>query len=92
MNRCEWTTLTAGSRCVYCGRLLKRDYDRMPTADCTRHSALGDATAQLLSGLGVTKDRVGGVLSRFGLPPDCGCAARQEWLNKVTDWWRSNAL
>ena len=52
---------------------------------------LGDYTEQLLSSFGVTKDRYAAAKAAVGLPPQCGCAERQEQLNewgrRVAAWW-----
>jgi hypothetical protein len=48
---------------------------------------LGDAVESVLAGIGITPDRYAAAKEFFGLPPNCGCAARKEWLNKVSDWW-----
>jgi hypothetical protein len=47
---------------------------------------LGDYTEQLLSSLGVTKDRYSAAKELFGLAPTCDCQVRKEWLNKVGAW------
>lgn len=39
---------------------------------------LGDMTADALSAVGITKERV-----TYWIGRDCGCDARQEWLNQV---------
>ena len=43
----------------------------------------------LLKRVGITEDRYQTAKQMFGLAPTCGCAERKEWLNRVTDWWRS---
>lgn len=48
---------------------------------------LGDTLESLLSGIGVTKERYIEAKALFGLPPNCACEARKQWLNKVSDWW-----
>jgi len=50
---------------------------------------LGDYTESLLQSIGVTKERYQAAKQIFGLSPDCSCDARREWLNRVSDWWRS---
>jgi hypothetical protein len=47
---------------------------------------LGDYTEQLLSSIGVTKDRYAAAKELFGLAPTCNCETRKEWLNKVGAW------
>lgn len=53
---------------------------------------LGDYTEQLLAKIGVNKDRYAAAKAAVGLPPECGCAERQEQLNewgrRVTAWWQ----
>lgn len=55
----------------------------------TQPTGLGDWTEQMLSSIGVTKERYISAKEKFGLAPTCDCDARKEWLNKVSDWWRS---
>lgn len=52
---------------------------------------LGDDVKQLLASIGITKRRYRQVKKLFGRPPDCNCDSRQQWLNKVSDWWRGEA-
>jgi len=47
---------------------------------------MGDRLEQWLTKHGITKERYVEVKKLFGLPPTCGCAKRQEWLNKVGRW------
>lgn len=47
---------------------------------------LGDYTEQLLSTIGVTKDRYAAAKELFGLAPTCNCETRKAWLNKVGAW------
>lgn len=49
---------------------------------------LGDWTEQILSSVGITKDRYKAAKELFGLAPTCSCESRQAYLNKVSDWWR----
>lgn len=51
---------------------------------------LGDWTENLLSSVGVTKEWYLAAKEKFDLAPTCGCDARKEWLNAVSDWWRGN--
>jgi len=46
----------------------------------------GDNLEKALKKLGITSERYIEVKKIFGLPPNCGCAARREWLNKVGHW------
>lgn len=87
---CEWQTLTEGSVCSHpgCRNKLRRDYERAPVCECKgRQVGLGDWAESQLKKLGITKDLFGQITGAFGLP--CGCDARQEWLNSVSDWWRA---
>ncbi len=34
MNYCEWPNLTAGSRCINCGYMLRMDYAKPPIKRC----------------------------------------------------------
>lgn len=49
---------------------------------------LGDRVESLLASVGITKDRWLEAKKIVGLPPTCGCQSRQEYLNKVSAWWR----
>ncbi len=51
---------------------------------------LGDYVRDLLSMVGITKEWYMSIKAGFGLPPNCDCDARREWLNRVSDWWRGN--
>jgi hypothetical protein len=90
---CAWITNQRGQSCIYgCGTTLKRDYDERPFCVCKGATQeqpvrLGDAVESVLAGIGITPDRYAAAKEFFGLPPNCGCAARKEWLNKVSDWW-----
>jgi hypothetical protein len=93
---CAWITNQRGQTCIYgCGYALKRDYDERPVRVCTAapqqppipNVGLGDAVESLLASIGVTQDRYKAAKELFGLPPNCGCTLRKEWLNKVSDWW-----
>ncbi len=44
---------------------------------------LGDWAEAGLKSLGITKERYRVIKEEFGLPPECDCDARKEWLNKV---------
>lgn len=52
---------------------------------------LGDKVEAMLTAIGITKSRYKQVKKKFGLPPECQCDAVQEWLNRVSDWWRGEA-
>jgi hypothetical protein len=51
-------------------------------SDTARPRGLGDMVAAGLDAIGVTKERAQAVASAFGVS-DCGCAARQEALNRA---------
>ena len=48
---------------------------------------LGDRTEAALKAIGVTEERYKEVKKLFGLPPDCNCQARKDFLNRVSEWW-----
>lgn len=48
----------------------------------------GDRVAMWLTKHGITEERYKEIKETFGLPPTCDCCARQEWLNRVGDWWK----
>ncbi len=91
---CQWHTLTKGSKCVGCGRVLPRDYEREPVASCGEpqnlppREGLGDQTERLLESMGITQDRYVAAKELFGFAPLCDCPKRKAWLNTVSDWWR----
>lgn len=62
-------------RCVACGaaRVNERQICRSMTP------GLGDRVAAVLSAAGITS----GAVSAFLGVDDCGCAARQKWLNEA---------
>ncbi len=67
-----WTALKeSGLKCANCGE---------------GNPGLGDYTEQLLSSIGVTKDRYRAAKELFGLAPTCNCESRQQWLNTVGAW------
>jgi hypothetical protein len=45
----------------------------------------GDALEDFLTSYGLTKEWYIGFKKEHGLPPNCSCEARQEWLNKTAD-------
>ena len=63
---------------------------RHHTPDGTKpiREGLGDWTERHLQSIGVTKERYKAAKELFGLAPTCGCDARKQWLNSVSDWWR----
>lgn len=51
---------------------------------------LGDFTAQQLASIGVTKKWYAEARAKFNLAPECNCQSRQDWLNRVEEWWKAN--
>jgi hypothetical protein len=43
----------------------------------------GDKVEAALKALGITENRYQEVKRLFGLPPNCNCKKRKDWLNKV---------
>ena len=46
-------------------------------------SGFGDDLAQYLKELGIDESRYKEIKEKFGLPPECWCAGRRAWFNKV---------
>jgi hypothetical protein len=63
-----------------CSKCSRKVSSRSVKATC--RPGLGDMVASTLDAVGVTKDRVQAVASAVGIS-DCGCAKRQEFLNRV---------
>jgi len=55
-------------------------------------SAWGDRLHDWLEQHGITEERYKLAKQKFGLPPKCNCAARQEWLNRVGAWFAGQEL
>lgn len=76
--KCDYDQATL--TCRICGHVAKR----LPThRRCTRgvrfrKVALGDAVESMLTRCGITKELV----QRLTRTTDCGCKARQRWLNQ----------
>ena len=85
---CLWPELTKGTPCAICGFPLPANYDETPIKPC-KGVRLGDWTERLLASVGVTKERYIAAKDLFGFAPECSCDDRQEWLNRVSAWWRS---
>ena len=67
--------------CSRCGRRVR--VRRLPVnTECAAAPGLGDRVASALDAVGITKERVSAVAAVVGIE-DCGCAERQEWLNRV---------
>ena len=47
---------------------------------------------KFLNGIGITEDRYREVKQAIGLPPNCSCKARAEWMNKVWKWAWSQGM
>lgn len=65
--------------CAGCGTRREPPY---PVRRC--RPGLGDRVAAGLEAVGITKARATAVASAIGLA-DCGCLARQHWLNQAGD-------
>lgn len=76
MTLCDCYRSDSAWVCKSCGRKFALT-ESMPRATC-RGAGLGDIVAAGLSAVGITKDRVSRLVSG-----DCGCAKRQEALNKL---------
>jgi hypothetical protein len=89
---CAFSNLTKGARCIHpgCGVRLPCDLETAPVVTCKGRAGLGDALASVLSGIGITQERYSEVKEMFGLPPGCSCLERQEWLNRVGEWWKES--
>jgi hypothetical protein len=76
MNLCNFEN----NVCVTCGRakLNKRQACGRWAVNQKPRPGLGDMVAAGLSAVGITKDRVSAVVGG-----DCGCAERQDWLNRL---------
>ena len=76
-------------RCIQCGVTRRGERGRRCDAVPLDISpGLGDYTESLLKSIGITQARYVAAKQLFGLAPTCGCDARKEWLNRVSDWWR----
>lgn len=64
--------------CSACGRIVRLDSDKPPTAVCRGPRGLGDMVADGLAAVGITKERVTKAVGR-----DCGCSKRQAALNAI---------
>lgn len=77
-------------KCSKCNRT----FTHVDGSECSvseDNPGLGDRVELLLSSLGVTEESYAAAKAKFGLPPNCGCAARKRWLNKVSEWWRGQS-
>lgn len=80
---CEFESLTKGTPCSHgCGRVLALDIADDPHAECRPKPGLGDRVASLLARCGLTKTRYRRWKVRWGLADACGCAERQEAINR----------
>lgn len=65
------------------GQTPKEGVEKKPP----KKSAWGDRLHEWLESHGITEERYKLAKQKFGLPPKCNCAARQEWLNRVGAWF-----
>jgi len=74
----------ASLRCRVCGAAVSAPHVRRNcgTPPAMPAAGLGDMVAAGLDAIGITKERAQAVASAFGVS-DCGCAARQEALNRA---------
>lgn len=77
-----------GNPCKRCGAPTRDGYRRV-CGQSPSQPGLGDYTEAMLQSIGVTKERYQAAKQLFGLSPTCDCDQRKEWLNRVSDWWRS---
>lgn len=83
--------------CTVCGRVYPRGAGMGAVTVCKKsdptkpRDKLGDWVERQLAKIGVTPERYAYAKTQFGLPPDCKCKERKEWLNKVTGWWRGES-
>jgi hypothetical protein len=70
--------------CRVCGAVVSSPNTRRNcgTRPARTAAGLGDMVAAGLDAIGITKERAQAVASAFGVS-DCGCAARQEALNRA---------
>jgi len=68
-------------RCRVCGAAVSSPHVRR-NCGAPPPAGLGDMVAAGLDAIGITKARAQAVASAFGVS-DCGCAARQEALNRA---------
>ena len=75
---CNYDTQTLA--CVRCGHKALRlpTYRRCSSGRRLPRIAVGDLVERMLTGIGVSKDRV----RQWLRVKDCGCAKRQRWLNQ----------
>jgi hypothetical protein len=82
---CQFNSLAKGAECLQgCGRVLKMDFSTMPVVYCPAASSAGDALEELLTSYGITKEWWTEYKSQHGLPPNCGCDSRREYLNDLS--------
>ena len=46
----------------------------------------GTFAKRFLTKLGITEDRYKDMKAAIGLPPNCSCKARAEWMNRAWKW------
>lgn len=82
MTDCDFSS----GKCPSCGFVavagVRRNCPQKIQTKETPPIGLGDYVAAGLGAVGITKERAQAVASAFGIK-DCGCAARQEALNRA---------
>lgn len=93
---CVFLNLDRGSPCVNCDYRLAHNYQKAPGRWCDADPSkaewragrqptkgLGDRFAEFLTSLGITEERYVAVKTKLHLDPNCNCAGRRAWMNKV---------
>ena len=75
---CLFHAKEGGWECSRCGRFVRLQSEKPPSAACKSPKGLGDYVADGLEAIGITKERVSAVV---GAP--CRCPERQSALNKL---------
>jgi hypothetical protein len=60
------------------GEFLRHLREPASNKPATTHVAVGDLVERMLTGVGITKQLV----QQWTRTKDCGCKARQQWLNR----------
>ncbi len=55
------------------------------TCGSKKITRLGDRIEHALESVGITKEKYVGWKEMLGLPPTCGCASRQNWINEADE-------
>lgn len=94
---CVFEVVDGVAVCTECGRRVtvfgdvSTIYSQCGQAQPQPQPGLGDYVEGLLQSVGITKERYKAAKELFGLPPNCSCDSRREWLNRVSDWWRGTS-